>query len=499
MSDTLHIRPDHTGASHTETTSVTSRLASPKHTIIFAVVWAVTQLSILIGTLHYASYDQVHYLFNACGTQDIAQYAPQYAAQYAGQSTIQDIWLVSHLVEYPLLYTWPVTAAAWLSGCDFLLFTVVIRIIALGVATLFTACLIAINYAGNHRYTKALWLWYCVSGVSYTYIIFRLDILVVTHVSLAIAMSALCVIQHHTHHNPRYAHAIHISIGVLLGIATMYKAWPVVLAGAVIGAYSRKDTWLRLGGYLGTVAVLCGIQLIYAPPSRIISFTTYQHNRSLNSEAVAGTPLNIMRMFGSQQWHIDWEATSNSVMITGLHVDDILTCITVIMYAAIVMMVVHAVYMLFRGKWTPLYFSTVACAYTIIIVATNKVFSTQFTLWITGAVVGHYIVYLATAHAHPEYAAAFKAATQRYVGIAITITLCLIPIDIFANEENIYAQPDITALTPSTILYGTLIIRNLIVIYGVYVGIRAIITATTTPPPEISAQTTQLTQHAAAS
>lgn len=483
MSDTLR-----THSSHTEATPAASRLSSPKHTIIFAAVWAITQLGILIGTLHYASYDQVHYLFNACGTQDIVQDVIPYAAQYATQDTPKDIWLLSHLVEYPLLYTWPVTVSAWLSRCDFLLFTVIIRIIALGVATVFTACLVAINYAGQHRYTKALWLWYLVSTTSYTYIIFRLDILVVTHVSLAIALSALCVIQHSTQHNARYTQAIHISIGVLLGIATMYKAWPVVLAGALVGAYTRKDTWLRLGGYLGTVVMLCVIQLIYASPGRIISFTTYQHDRSLNSEAVAGTPLNIMRMFGSQQWEIDWEATSNSVMITGPYVDDILTCITVIMYAAIAMMAVHAIYMLFRGTWTPLYFSTVACAYTIIIVATNKVFSTQFTLWITGAVVGHYIVYLATTHAHPEYAAAFKAATQRYVGIAITITLCLIPIDILVDEEVIYAQPDITALTPSTMFYGTLIIRNFIVIYGVYVSIKAIITATTTPPPETSAQ-----------
>lgn len=476
MSDTAHAPTDHAETSHTppEATS------SPKHTIVFAVAWVVTQIGIFMATLHYASYDQVYYLQSAC----------------ADQGVVQDIWLTSHLVEYPLLYTWPVTVSAWLSGCDFLLFTVVIRIITLGVTTLFTACLIAINYADNHRYTKALWLWYCVSGVSYTYIIFRLDILVVTHVSLAIAMSALCVIQHHTHRNTRYTQAIHISIGVLLGIATMYKAWPVVLAGAAVGAYSRKDTWLRLGGYLGTVATLCLTQLIYASPGRIISFTTYQHDRSLNSEAVAGTPLNIMRMFGSQQWHIVWEATSHSVMITGSHVDDILLWITIIMYAAIAMMAAHAVYMLIRGRWTPLYFSTVACAYVIIIVATNKVFSTQFTLWITGAIVGHYIVYLATTHVHPEYAAAFKTTTQRYVGIAIAITLCLIPIDTTANEDSIYIQPDITALTPSTILYATLIIRNLIVLYGVYVSIKAIIIATTTPPPAASAQVEESAQPA---
>ena len=126
MSDTAHASTDHAEATHATT-------ASPKHTIVFAVAWVITQVGIFMATLHYASYDQVYYLQSAC----------------ADQGVVQDIWLTSHLVEYPLLYTWPVTVSAWLSGCDFLLFTVVIRIIALGVATLFTACLIAINYAGN--------------------------------------------------------------------------------------------------------------------------------------------------------------------------------------------------------------------------------------------------------------------------------------------------------------------------------------------------------------
>lgn len=164
--------------------------------------------------------------------------------------------------------------------------------------------------------------------------------------------------------------------GWLVAVGTMLKVWPVLLLMALSrdrrGAAALASCAVTGGTLMAAFAFIKG----EAP----WSFLDAQASRGLECEAVAGTPLMIGRLYG-------WSGTINyqygSMELVGSYVNGIAKVCLPLTAVALVIVAARA----WKGAghgWTPAFGCDVAFAAVLAAVATSRVLSPQYMLWLLG-------------------------------------------------------------------------------------------------------------------
>ncbi|WJZ07170.1 Mannosyltransferase (PIG-V) [Corynebacterium glaucum] len=197
----------------------------------------------------------------------------------------------------------------------------------------------------------------------------RLDIFPAVLVGGALALMA----QH-----PRSASA-------LLGLATSLKLWPGILAAGLVGRWSDRASWYRLASFAAALLGMAGLVAVINGPERLISPLGYQGDRGLQIESIAATPLIINGYQHPDHYYVGL-AVSKSYEIEGPGVDAALTFASIGTAVTLLLAVAWACYRLFAGRWSARSTAHFSIAILLLLLATNKVFSPQYMVWLGPAV-----------------------------------------------------------------------------------------------------------------
>lgn len=268
--------------------------------------------------------------------------------------------------EYPEVGTWParlVDALTW-SESSFVVGFLVATVACSGLFTWY------LYRAGTGPGKNAVWFWIAFIALSGPIVETRLDIFP----GIAVAACAAMLFARRRR--------VRDCASAVLALATMMKLWPGILAAALVGGLRRSATWIRVGGFIGSLLALCAIVALFCGPERLFSPLSYQGNRGLQIESFAASPLVVAAaLLGSDAWDI-YNAPSKSIEILGPGVGVALTATTVLTVLTVVAALVWATVRLRADDWTPtLALSTMMLLVLLLIVA-NKVFSPQYVTWI---------------------------------------------------------------------------------------------------------------------
>ncbi|HEX2316328.1 MAG TPA: glycosyltransferase 87 family protein [Thermomonospora sp.] len=170
--------------------------------------------------------------------------------------------------------------------------------------------------------------------------------------------------------------ARHRVFGILAAVGTLLKAWPVLLLLGLPRDRRGVREVVAFAAAAGTLLAACALVLGRAP----WSFLDAQTSRGLECEAVAATPFMIDRLSG---WtgQIVYQYGSMELVGPGVaRVADLLPLATV---AALALVAVLAWRGAGRG-WTAAWGCDVAFAAVLAAVATSRVLSPQYMLWLLG-------------------------------------------------------------------------------------------------------------------
>lgn len=166
----------------------------------------------------------------------------------------------------------------------------------------------------------------------------------------------------------------------LLGLATMSKLWPGVLAAALVGKWNNRSTWTRLVWFALSLVVTAGITIATSGFERLTSPLSYQGDRGLQVESIAATPLALANSFNKDGWVIEY-AASKSYEIFGPGVSAGIVVSNVLMLATLALALGVACGRFVRGGWTPDKAATFFLLLVVLLIVSNKVFSPQYLTW----------------------------------------------------------------------------------------------------------------------
>lgn len=270
----------------------------------------------------------------------------------------------TQMTEYPHAGTWPTVLLGWLTGEDITTFYIGFTVITLLVDAAFLALLLR-HHPTQPRAFQAAWFWVFFGTAAGHTFVWRLDIFPAVAVAGAAALLAT---------RPLFASA-------LLGFATTMKLWPGVLAAGLVGRFNQSKTWQRLLAFFCTIFALCGVTIATSGVDRLLSPLNYQGVRGLQLESIPATFLLLQAHHHPGRWHLGY-APSKSFEISGPGVNTAMLWSTVAMTAMLVFAIGWALYRLFAGGWatrTTMAFFTVM---VLLLIATNKVFSPQYIVWL---------------------------------------------------------------------------------------------------------------------
>lgn len=283
------------------------------------------------------------------------------------------------MTEYPEVGTWPavlVNAVTELIGGGQDAFVVLFIALCVLLSALFTGWLLAEGHRSGQRTGRtAAWFWVGFIALSGPIAVTRLDLFP----GITVALYAACLLSR--------SRGVRAAGTSLLALATMMKLWPGVLAAGLVGGLRRRGTWVRVGAFVGSLAVLCGLVALLAGPDRLTSPLTYQTDRGLQAESISATPAMIAAAFtgtdaaGGSRWSISY-AASKSYEIEGPGVEALTTVSTVAMAAMILFALGWAVVRLVRDDWSGEHLLAFSAAMIMLVIVTNKVFSPQYLAWI---------------------------------------------------------------------------------------------------------------------
>jgi hypothetical protein len=168
-------------------------------------------------------------------------------------------------------------------------------------------------------------------------------------------------------------------------VATAIKFWPVLVVPPTVAGV--RDRWRALGlvaALGGAVALVC---LALAGPARLVSPLTYDAHRGLHIESVWATPAMLGWAFGPYRWLVSF-SPYKAFEVAGYGVPALLVASTVSALVVGAGLVVLWWRLLRRpGPVTPEAVAWVALAGVTGFVATGKVFSPQYLLWLLAIVV----------------------------------------------------------------------------------------------------------------
>lgn len=268
------------------------------------------------------------------------------------------------MMEYPQVGTWPSVLLAWLTGYDFERYTIGFTAMVLLADATFLALLLH-HHRDNPAAYSAGWFWVFFGTAAGHVFAWRLDLYPALLVAGAGALLAT---------RPRLASA-------LLAWATAAKLWPGVLAAGLVGRATSRGTWQRLATFFGSLAALClGVAAI-AGVDRLLSPLTYQGERGLQIESLAATWFVYQAHHQPGVWTMDY-AASKSFEISGPGVDTAIAVSTIAMGAALLWIIAVALIHFLRGGWSPRSTLVFFIAAILLLMATNKVFSPQYIVWL---------------------------------------------------------------------------------------------------------------------
>lgn len=166
-----------------------------------------------------------------------------------------------------------------------------------------------------------------------------------------------------------------------LGAATMMKLWPGVLATALVGGIKSKQSWLRIGVFLGTMATMALVTITTQGWDRLISPLRYQSERGLQIESIAATPFIVLAATGGGKYQIRY-AESKSFEITGPGVELATQMASVALYLTVLFAAVVVVRRLASQSWRSWESIALSMVLIVAVLVTNKVFSPQYMVWL---------------------------------------------------------------------------------------------------------------------
>lgn len=263
------------------------------------------------------------------------------------------------LTEYPEPSLWPLYPLHALFPDNAETFTVAFVALCLLLDAAF--CL----WLGRGGHGRALWFWLLFSIACGPVLVFRMDLIP----ALLVGVAALALLR-----GSRVA-------AIALGYATAVKLWPGVLAAGLVAAWKEKNTWRGLAWFLGTLVSTVVVTAAFFGIERVLSPLNYQGDRGLQVESIAATPFVVLAWFNPQEWEI-WYAPSKSLEIlgTGTVAGTMLSSLTMILLLTFA--VGFALRRFLHGGGSP----HATLAFWLVMVAglivANKVFSTQYILWL---------------------------------------------------------------------------------------------------------------------
>ncbi len=168
--------------------------------------------------------------------------------------------------------------------------------------------------------------------------------------------------------------------GALLAIATWIKVWPAALIGAaLIALRSRKAVII---GVLATSGAVAAISLVLGSGLNLFSFITQQTSRGLQVESPAATAYLWQVYLGVPQVGVYYDDQILTYQVSAPGVEIVGTLTSVLMALVTVALVALGIYGYRRGADQRTVLFALALAFTVELIAFNKVGSPQFMGWL---------------------------------------------------------------------------------------------------------------------
>lgn len=241
----------------------------------------------------------------------------------------------------------------------------------------------------------------------------------------------------------------------LLTIGAWIKIWPAALVLAAVVA-SRHRMRIALTAVAVTAGVI-GALLLLGADTEIFGFLTAQTGRGLQIEAVAATPLLWMALVGAARIEYSFDILTFQIVAPGA--DAVAAVLTPLMVVLVGVVTAIGAMKTMRGASFSRLFPPLALSLVLALIVMNKVGSPQFQSWVIAPVILWFVVDRT------------RAATSAVIALALCALTCLV----YPLTYDALLRAD---LVPIAILT----LRNVLLVVGLVVGIRALV-AVPTPRP----------------
>ncbi|MDO5728259.1 MAG: glycosyltransferase family 87 protein [Actinomycetaceae bacterium] len=275
-------------------------------------------------------------------------------------------------------------------------------------------------------------------------IIFRFDLVPALFVGVALLLVAT---------SPAlFAHAI--------AWGTAMKLWPIVL---IPFALADRRRWRAVGVFALSGVVFVGISALVGGVGRVFSPLAWQGARGLHTESVAASWITLARVVRPESWNASL-SDNNSVDYFGPGVDvtaHVATVATVLVLGFLVVLAVRAV----RNQVSdPVTIAIAAVAVISLFIASNKVFSPQYIVWILPAWTALLVL---NARAEEDAVDTGWLHTQTLLLIALTVLTQLVYPTLY---RYLFWEPEGVGLGVASLL---LVLRNVILVAWAIAAARA--------------------------
>ncbi|MCX6494712.1 MAG: glycosyltransferase 87 family protein [Actinobacteria bacterium] len=173
--------------------------------------------------------------------------------------------------------------------------------------------------------------------------------------------------------------------GALLAVAAWVKVWPAAIVGAALIALSSRRAVLN--GALITSGAVVAIALVMGSGLNVASFITQQTSRGLQIESPAATAYLWQVNLGAPNVGVYYDEQILTYQVSAPGVEIIGSLTTVLMALFMLLIVVVGILAIRRGANQQDVLFALALAFTVELIAFNKVGSPQFMGWLAVPIV----------------------------------------------------------------------------------------------------------------
>jgi len=234
----------------------------------------------------------------------------------------------------------------------------------------------------------------------------------------------------------------------LLTVGAWIKIWPAALVLAAVVA-SRRRLRIVLTAAAVTAGVI-GVLVLLGADTELFGFLTAQTGRGLQIEAVAATPFLWLVPGGAARIEYSFDILTFQIVAPGADaVAAVLTPLMVVLVAAVA--VVGALKTM-RGASFSRLFPPLALSLVLVLIVMNKVGSPQFQTWLIAPVILWFV----------------WDRTRATAPAVIVLGLCALTCLVYPLTYDALLRADVIAI-------ATLTVRNILLVVGLVVGIRALV------------------------